>query len=92
MQEAASREKAAKQETRDEMLALVLDFNAQSKSREKELNEKTTKRLKAMESNEEMAKKALIKQFKGAEEDNARQFRRREDQLVTKMQVMRAYN
>ena len=41
---------------------LVLDFNAQSKLREKELNEKTTKRLKAMEANEEMAKKALIKQ------------------------------
>ena len=50
-------EKVAKQETRDEMLALVLDFNEQSKRRETELNEKTSKKLAAMEENEEMAKR-----------------------------------
>jgi hypothetical protein len=87
MQEAASREKIAKQETRDEMLALVLDFNEQSKRRETELNEKTDKKLNATQENAKMAEKALIKQFKESEEANARESKRREDTLVTKMQA-----
>ena len=87
MQEAASREKVAKQETRDEMLALVLDFNEQSKRRERELNEKTAKKLGAMEENEEMAKKQLIKQFKESQETAAREAKRKEDRMQTKMQA-----
>ena len=87
MQEAASREKVAKQETRDEMLALVLDFNEQSKRRERELNEKTAKKLAAMEENEEMAKKQLVKQFKESEEAAARDAKREKDRMVTKMQA-----
>ena len=87
MQEAASREKVAKQETRDEMLALVLDFNEQSKRRERELNEKTSKKLSAMEENEEMAKKQLIKQFKESEETAARESKRKEDRMRTQMQA-----
>merc|ERR1712164_28689 len=69
------------------MLALVLDFNEQSKRREKELNEKTSKKLTAMEENEEMAKKQLIKQFKDSEEAAAREAKRKEDRLRTQMQA-----
>jgi hypothetical protein len=87
IQQAAAREKSLKQETRDEMLALVLDFNEQSKRREDELVGKNKSKLDAALENEEMAKSMLIKQFKANEDKWAKESRKREDELVTKMQA-----
>eukprot|EP01050_Picozoa_sp_SAG11_P006567 SAG11_NODE_513_length_8837_cov_11.832456_2_plen_855_part_00 len=87
IQQAAAREKTLKQETRDEMLALVLDFNEQSKRREDELVEKNRTKLEAAMENEENAKKMLIRDFQASEEVAAKDRKKREDLLVTKMQA-----
>lgn len=87
IQQAAAREKALKQETRDEMLALVLDFNEQSKRREDELVEKNKTKLEAEMENQEMAKQMLIKKMESNEERMSKDGKKREDDLVTKMQA-----